>query len=105
MFVMVNPKFQGRRWRTFRISCFIGTGISGIAPLAHGIYLFGWTQMLRQSGMPYYLFEGGFLFLGALVYAVSRSFNYHDVDLELGYMEKEGRHQGKRQMIPEHYTR
>lgn len=45
--------------------------MSGFAPLAHGIYLFGWSQMLKQSGMPYYLAEGGFLCLGALVYAVS----------------------------------
>lgn len=71
MMVMVNPKFQGRRWRTFRTTCFVGTAMSGFAPLAHGIYLFGWSQMLIQSGMPYYLAEGGFLCLGALLYTVS----------------------------------
>lgn len=27
--------------------------------------------MMKQSGMPYYLIEGGFLLLGALIYAVS----------------------------------
>lgn len=68
IFVMVNPKFQGRHWHTFRTICFVGTGMSGFAPLAHGIYLFGWSQMLKQSGMPYYLTEGDFLGLGALVY-------------------------------------
>lgn len=71
IFVMVNPKFQGRQWRNFRTCCFVGTGMSGFAPLAHGIYLFGLPQMLKQSGMPYYLVEGGLLCLGALVYAVS----------------------------------
>lgn len=69
VFVMISPKFQGRRWRNFRILCFVGTGMSGLVPLAHGIYLFGFSQMLKQSGMPYYLIEGGFLCLGALVYA------------------------------------
>lgn len=68
---MVHPRFQGRRWRGFRVACFVGTGMSGLAPLAHGLYLFGWSAMMRQSGMPYYLVEGGFLILGALVYAVS----------------------------------
>lgn len=68
---MVNPKFQGRRWRGLRLFAFIGTGMSGFAPLAHGVYLFGFPQMMKQSGMPYYLVEGGFLGLGALVYAVS----------------------------------
>lgn len=49
----------------------MGTGISGFVPLAHGVYVFGWSQMRAQSGMPYYLAEGAFLCLGALVYSVS----------------------------------
>ncbi|KAK0609222.1 hemolysin-III related-domain-containing protein [Bombardia bombarda] len=57
--MLVGPKFQGRSWRRFRVMCFVGTGLSGFAPLAHGIYLFGWSQMMKQSGMPYYLAEGG----------------------------------------------
>lgn len=72
---MVSPRFQGRTWRNFRTCCFIGTGMSGLAPLAHGIYLFGFSQMLKQSGMPYYLVEGGLLALGALIYAVSEMSN------------------------------
>ena len=34
--------------------------------------MFGFTQMLKQSGMPYYLVEGAFLCLGASIYAVSQ---------------------------------
>ncbi|CAN8101654.1 unnamed protein product [Discula destructiva] len=66
---LVNPNFQGRRWRRFRISCFVGTAMSGFAPLAHGVYLSGWAQMTKQSGMPYYLLEGVFLCVGVLFYA------------------------------------
>ncbi|KAF8242785.1 Hly-III related protein [Wilcoxina mikolae CBS 423.85] len=67
--MVVSPQFQGRRWRTVRVCSFVGTGLSGFAPLAHGIRLFGWTQMWRMSGMPYYLLEGALLILGALFYA------------------------------------
>ncbi|OIW23008.1 mPR-like GPCR protein [Coniochaeta ligniaria NRRL 30616] len=69
IFILVSPKFQGRKWRTFRTLTFVSTGLSGFAPLAHGVYLFGWSQMMNQSGMPYYLAEGALLILGATVYA------------------------------------
>lgn len=69
MIVMLHPKFQGRRWRTFRLLIFVCTGLSGFAPIADGIHTFGFPQMMRQSGLPYYLAEGGLFLLGAIVYA------------------------------------
>lgn len=68
---MIHPKLQGRKFRGLRTLTFVATGLSGFAPLIHGIKMFGISQMTRQSGMPYYLVEGGFLLLGALIYAVS----------------------------------
>ncbi|UKZ59270.1 uncharacterized protein TrAtP1_000588 [Trichoderma atroviride] len=68
IFIMVNPYFQGKKFRVFRALAFIGTGLSGFAPLIHGVTMFGWSQMMRQSGMPYYLAEAGFLLSGALIY-------------------------------------
>ncbi|GLB07713.1 hypothetical protein AtubIFM57258_003074 [Aspergillus tubingensis] len=68
--ILVNPKFQGPRWRTFRVCTFVGTGLSGFAPLIHGISIYGFAQMMVQSGMPYYLGEGGLLILGALFYTM-----------------------------------
>ncbi|OQE22408.1 hypothetical protein PENSTE_c010G03566 [Penicillium steckii] len=67
-FILLCPKFQGQRWRTFRVCAFVGTGLSGIAPIAHGISIFGFDQMSKQSGMPYYLGEGSLLLLGAFFY-------------------------------------
>ncbi|CAG8226752.1 unnamed protein product [Penicillium salamii] len=67
--ILLNPKFSGRSWRTFRVCAFVATGLSGFAPLAHGIKIFGFSQMAKQSGMPYYLVEGILLVLGAVVYA------------------------------------
>lgn len=69
--ILVHPKFQGRRWRTFRVCTFVGTGLSGFAPLAHGIKLFGFSQMEKQSGVAYYFGEGLLLMLGAFFYTVS----------------------------------
>ncbi|OIW23831.1 mPR-like GPCR protein [Coniochaeta ligniaria NRRL 30616] len=69
IFLLVSPKFQGRRWRTLRTCTFVATGLSGFAPLVHGVTLFGLPQMLRQSGMPYYLTEGALYILGVTVYA------------------------------------
>jgi adiponectin receptor len=54
---------------------FVVTGLSGFAPLGHGIQIFGLAQMMKQSGMPYYLAEGAILSLGALVYAVRQAFH------------------------------
>ncbi|KAL8813121.1 MAG: hypothetical protein Q9223_007128, partial [Gallowayella weberi] len=66
--ILLNPNLQGLRYRTLRICTFIFTGLSGLAPLIHGIKLFGIPQMNRQSGMPYYLLEGLFLIIGAFFY-------------------------------------
>lgn len=46
------------------------TGLSALAPLLHGIALFGVMQMNKQSGMPYYLGEGFLLIVGALFYTM-----------------------------------
>lgn len=54
-----------------RTYTFVATGLSSFAPLVHGIKLFGLSQMLKQSGMPYYLTEGVLYILRAIVYAVS----------------------------------
>lgn len=71
IFILVTPWFQGQRWRVFRTMTFVATGLTAIAPLAHGICYFGWKAMVRQSGLPYYLAEGACLVLGAVIYAVS----------------------------------
>ncbi|OTA92190.1 hypothetical protein M434DRAFT_22031 [Hypoxylon sp. CO27-5] len=67
--IVLAPTFQGPRWRTLRLLTFVCTGLSGLAPIIHGIVMFGFEQMMRQSGLPYYLAEGGLFLLGAIVYA------------------------------------
>ncbi|KAI1112511.1 mPR-like GPCR protein [Nemania sp. NC0429] len=67
--IMLAPYFQGAKWRMFRLAVFVVTGLSGLAPLIHGIHMFGFAQMARQSGLPYYLAEGGLFLIGAVTYA------------------------------------
>ncbi|KAI0382493.1 mPR-like GPCR protein [Hypomontagnella monticulosa] len=67
--IVLAPTFQGPRWRTLRLLTFVFTGLSGLAPIIHGICMFGFTQMMKQSGLPFYLAEGGLFLLGAIVYA------------------------------------
>ncbi|KAI0147766.1 mPR-like GPCR protein [Xylariaceae sp. FL1272] len=68
IFIMANPRFQTRKHRVFRTLVFATTAISGFAPVIHGCVIFGIPKMLKQSGLPGYLFQFLFLFLGAVVY-------------------------------------
>lgn len=70
LIVLLHPKFQGPRWRTFRVCIFIGTGCSAFAPIIHAIVYFGWNYVVNGTGMPWYLGEGGFLILGAVIYSL-----------------------------------
>lgn len=72
-FILVCPKYQGKRYRTFRVCTFICTGLSGFAPLAHGCVRFGFAQMMKQSGMPYYLLKVCCSCLGLALYRRCRS--------------------------------
>ncbi|EPS45444.1 hypothetical protein H072_563 [Dactylellina haptotyla CBS 200.50] len=67
-FILLNPKFHGPKYRNLRIFAFVGTGLSGFAPLIHGSVMFGIEKMMKQSGMPYYIFEGFLLLTGTVFY-------------------------------------
>lgn len=67
--VVLAPCFQGPRWRTLRLLTFVFTGLSGLIPIIHGIVMFGFMQMAKQSGLFYFLAEGGLFLIGAVVYA------------------------------------
>lgn len=70
---ILSPRFQGRNWRLFRTTIFVGTGLSSLAPITHATLIFGVSEMLERSGLPYYL-SGGLLYItGVVFYAVSIS--------------------------------
>ena len=70
----LHPNFQGPRYRLFRALAFVAAGLSGVAPLIHGINMFGMPQMMRKA-FPYTLAKAACLLSGALFYAVSLTFH------------------------------
>ncbi|KAL3421726.1 hemolysin-iii channel protein [Phlyctema vagabunda] len=68
--VLLSPKYQGSRYRTFRLCTFVATAMSGFIPIMHGVARFGWAQSWIQSGMKYYLLEGLILAVGAIFYSL-----------------------------------
>ncbi|PSN67548.1 hemolysin-III family protein [Corynespora cassiicola Philippines] len=68
IFMTMHPKFQGSKYRLFRALMFVATGLSGVAPLIHGLNVFGMSQMM-QKAFPYTLAKAGCLLSGTSFYA------------------------------------
>ncbi|CAG9985873.1 unnamed protein product [Clonostachys byssicola] len=67
--IVVNPRFQGNRWRPLRIATFVAMGLSGLLPVIHATYIYPFSQLNQQAGVGYYLVEGLTLILGTVFYA------------------------------------
>lgn len=76
----MHPKFQGPKYRLFRALMFVATGLSGIAPLIHGLNVFGMSQMMRKA-FPYTLAKAGCLLSGTSFYAVSLPIS-HTIEID-----------------------
>ncbi|PVH73973.1 HlyIII-domain-containing protein [Cadophora sp. DSE1049] len=63
IFMTLHPKYQGSKYRVFRALMFVATGLSGLAPLIHGLKLFGISQMMRKA-FPHTLAKAGCLLSG-----------------------------------------
>ena len=63
--LVVHPRLQGMKYRSYRTWAFVLTGLSGFAPVIHGLYLYGWEEMWVRSGMPYWYLEGAVYLIGA----------------------------------------
>lgn len=81
----MHPKFQGSKYRLFRALMFVATGLSGLAPLIHGLIVFGTSQMMRKA-LPYTLAKAGCLLSGTSFYAVSLLILYTQEILTLIYL-------------------
>lgn len=66
--LVLHPRAQGLKYRSARAYAFIATALSGFAPIMHGVFLYGWSQMWVRSGMPYYFLEGLVYGLGAFFF-------------------------------------
>ncbi|VTO85638.1 unnamed protein product [Fusarium graminearum] len=68
--VTLNPKLQGPKYRLLRALSFVAAGMSGVAPLIHGISVFGMAQTIKKV-LPYALVKAACLVSGTFLYAVS----------------------------------
>jgi hypothetical protein len=62
------PRFAG--WRAARTIAYIALGGTSFIPLAHGVARYGYEDMIRYSGLKWYLVELAFYGGSALLYAV-----------------------------------
>ncbi|KAL6152314.1 hypothetical protein ACJQWK_04362 [Exserohilum turcicum] len=67
--VVLNPSFQGPKWKRLRLSTFVATGFSAFAPIIHATSIFPYAQLDQQSGLRYYFLEGFSILVGVGFYA------------------------------------
>lgn len=51
---------------------FLAMGLSAVAPIVHGLTIYGYEQMNKQMGLNWMLLQGLLYITGAGLYAVSR---------------------------------
>jgi adiponectin receptor len=76
---------------------FVATGMCGVAPLIHGLNVFGLSLMMRKA-FPYTMAKAGCLLSGVAFYAVSRSISHTREHLTLTVLKvrfPESRYPGK----------
>lgn len=66
--LVLHPRLQGLKYRPFRTIAFVLTGLSGFAPVIHGLLRHGWSEMWLRSGMPFWFLEGLIYVTGAFFY-------------------------------------
>jgi len=71
-----HPKLQGHKYRSMRTSAFMATGMSVVAPLVHGISVFGLDLMNKKAFTYTLVAKIGCLLSGTVLYAVSLPFSH-----------------------------
>lgn len=70
VFMTMDPKYQGVKYRLFRVLMFIAIDMLGVAPLIHGLRVFGMPLMMHKA-FPYTIVKVACLLSGVSSYAVS----------------------------------
>lgn len=69
--INVHPKLQSHKYRVMRTLTFVATGMSGVAPLIHGLNVFGLDLMNKKAFTYTMIANIGCLLSGTALYAVS----------------------------------
>jgi len=70
----MRPKLQGHKYRSMRTLAFVATGMSVVAPLIHGISIFGLDLMNKKAFTYTLVAKIGCLLFGTALYVVSLPF-------------------------------
>lgn len=70
LIVVMHPKFGSSQWRPFRAFMFVAMGLSAIAPVIHGLQVYGFQQLEEQMGLSRVVAQGVLYIVGAVLYAV-----------------------------------
>ncbi|KAF9431733.1 hypothetical protein BGZ76_011776 [Entomortierella beljakovae] len=66
---VMRPKFQIPQFRWVRSVLFAALGLSGLAPIVHGIVIYGFTLAQKSAGLNYLFCMGAAYIIGVLLYA------------------------------------
>ncbi|KAI5966288.1 uncharacterized protein KGF55_000597 [Candida pseudojiufengensis] len=66
----LHPEFSKNYYRPYRSTMFILFGLSGVLPVATGVYEFGFETTKQRCGIIWLILEGFFYILGAVLYAI-----------------------------------
>ena len=69
--VTVDRRFRTSAWRAWRAAMYVALGLSAVAPVTHGLRLYGWRSMEERIAVRWVLAQGALYILGAVLYAVS----------------------------------
>jgi adiponectin receptor len=65
----MHPKLQGHKYRSMRTAAFVATGMSVVAPLIHGLAIFG-LDLMNKKAFTYTMVARVPLLSGTALYAV-----------------------------------
>ncbi|KAH7139535.1 hemolysin-III related-domain-containing protein [Dendryphion nanum] len=65
----VHPKFRTPALRPFRALMFVLMGLSAVAPVLHGLRIYGLEHMRNSVGLDWVVLQGALYILGAVIYA------------------------------------
>lgn len=63
-------KFRTPAWRPYRAMMFISLGLSGIIPICHGFFKFGYQALEDKMSLSWVVLQGLLYIFGAVLYAV-----------------------------------
>jgi len=69
---------------------FVAMGLSAVAPVVHGLTIYGYEQLNKQMGLDWMLLQGLLYITGAGLYAVSRQQIHNTIERKAVLIQRIG---------------